>query len=194
MMQKAFDENTHLANKDIKILSINNRNVLFGSEDSLIFNYNIRYKKELSPTSCRIEPQYYYNQLLLLDTGLPQIFMQIAKIGYQTKKKKISKLIDLLANRNPLSYPTNSAKSFYRYKMNKALLNLACHTIKEFKATSNLPEKICEMIVRENNSPIKYFIYDVQKFQEFLLSETLFTISEKSQDARHIKFKAQLTF
>jgi hypothetical protein len=195
MLVKPLDDTFELYRKSsIKILSVNNRPHLLNQEEEASFLFNISISKgEQSShlTFLRIEPDTFSKKLLLINSDLPNIMATMIRLSYLSGITKLSKLLKMLRQQNPLSYP--SSQSFYLYKVKKMLLHLAYGIDKQFLENGLLDNRMSEMIVKEKGTLYKLLVYDIQKFQNILFSCIHLKIS-KQRDSSFLEIQPLFTF
>ena len=72
-----------------------------------------------------LEQGIFKNNLVLIDSLLPDILSEIVKTFYETNHTTITDLTNHINNKNPLQYDKQFAHSFYEYKIKRFLSDVA---------------------------------------------------------------------
>lgn len=183
MLLKPLDDTFKPDKKSaIKIESVNNKIHLSDQVKKTNFIFNISISKEDQNsrlTFLRIKPDTFSNKLLLIDSDLPKIMANMIRLSYLSGITKLSKLLKMLRQQNPLSYPTH--QPFYLHKTKRMLLHLAYGIDEQFIEKGFLDNNICEMILKEKEMLYKLLVYDIQKFQDIIFSCTYLKISTRKK-------------
>jgi hypothetical protein len=112
-------DNLKLADSEIKkINSIDSRSKIMDRINSVLqsngqFNY------------VKTERQIFSNNLILIDSKLPEILSQIVYDFYSSKKSTITDLVDNTNTKNPLNFDISYEHKFYEYKVKRFLTDIA---------------------------------------------------------------------
>jgi len=125
----------------------------------------------------------FKNNLTLIDSLLPNILSEIILDFYsKSQNKTMTDLLTAINSRNPLEFDNSQRHNFYDYKIKKFLTDTALGMTPakvwngEYDATGGY------LIVKENGDIICYHIYDKNKFEDYLLTNT---ILETPSTSRH---------
>jgi len=125
----------------------------------------------------------FKNNLTLIDSLLPNILSEIMLDFYsKSQNKTMADLLAAINKRNPLEFDNSQRHNFYDYKIKKFLTDTALGMTPakvwngEYDATGGY------LIVKENGDIICYHIYDKNKFEDYLLANT---ILETPSTSRH---------
>lgn len=128
------------------------------------------------------ENAIFKNNLILIDSLLPQILAEIIKIFFTTEASTVRDLCDQIALTNPLDYDTQDNHKFYEYKIKRFLTDVALGMMPAkvwggaYDATGGY------LIVKENGEIVCYHIYNRNQFEEYLFENTKL---ETASSSRH---------
>jgi type II restriction enzyme len=128
------------------------------------------------------EQKIFSNNLVLIDSLLPQILAEIVRNFYSSNS---SKIIDLVANiemHNPLHFDISNKHQYYNYKTKRLLTDIALGMMPskvwsgEYDATGGY------LIVKEDGEILCYHIYNRNQFEDYLINNTKL---ETASSTRH---------
>ena len=128
------------------------------------------------------EKQIFSNNLVLIDSALPQILSELVFNFYSDSKTKIIDLVDNLEIKNPLNFDTSNQHQFYTYKIKRFLTDIALGMMPskvwagEYDATGGY------LVVKENGDILCYHIYNKNEFENYLINNTKL---ETASSTRH---------
>ncbi len=134
----------------------------------------------------RLQSRQFQENLEFIDSLMPNLLGKVLLLAYLTGIKKVSSVIDVIENNNPLCF-TN--KKMYEYKMKKFLC--AC-------ALGMTPEKEWEgkedatggyIVVKHDGSVLCYNLYNRNEFEQYLFDYTYFDSSSTSRYAYAYVYK-----
>ena len=137
--------------------------------------------------SCKIqftqtEKEVFGNNLILIDSLLPNILAEITFDFYTSNSSKIIDLVENIENNNPLNFNTVNNHKFYEYKIKKFLTEVAL---------GMMPAKVWNgiydatggyLVVKEDGEILSYHIYNKNKFENYLFHNTKL---ETASSSRH---------
>lgn len=110
--------------------------------------------------------------LQLIDSNLPLILSELLVYCYNENKSKLSDLLEIIEEKNPLKYNLKINKEFYRYKLKKFLVDVALG----MRATDPWSGKFDAtggyIVVKESGELLCYHVYNMNEFEEYLLLNT----------------------
>ncbi|MBY0537456.1 MAG: HpaII family restriction endonuclease [Chitinophagaceae bacterium] len=119
-----------------------------------------------------LEQEIFKNNLVLIDSLLPNILAEIIKQFYTSSLSKISDLTEKISTSNPLEYDTQFSHSFYEYKIKKFLTDVALGMMPS-KVWSGLYQATGGyLIVKEDGEILCYHIYNRNQFEDYLFYHT----------------------
>ena len=126
-----------------------------------------------------MENKTFKNNLMLIDSKMPEIVSHALIIHYRDNIKKIRDVVDVLEQENPLDFPSNG---FYQYKMKKFLCAVALG-LQPATAWDGRAEANGGYIVVTPEGEVKaYHIYNRDSFEEYLFDGTKF---DRGSTTRH---------
>ena len=137
--------------------------------------------------SCKIqfnqtEKEVFGNNLILIDSLLPNILAEITFDFYTSNLSKIIDLVENIESNNPLNFNTANNHKFYEYKIKKFLTEVAL---------GMMPAKVWNgiydatggyLVVKEDGEILSYHIYNKNKFENYLFHNTKL---ETASSSRH---------
>lgn len=129
-----------------------------------------------------LEQDIFKNNLVLIDSLLPNILAEVVKQFFTSNLSKISSLTEEISSKNPLSYDTQFSHSFYEYKIKRFLTDVALGMMPSkvwggvYDATGGY------LIVKENGEILCYHIYNRNQFEDYLFNNTKL---ETASSSRH---------
>jgi hypothetical protein len=112
------------------------------------------------------------SNLIYVDYILPDILGQVVLQYYSSKNSKISDIIALLDEKNPLGFNFEYGQDFYAHKIKRYLtdsalgMRTASPWLGQYEATGGY------IIVKEDGELICYHIYDKNQFEDYLFYNT----------------------
>lgn len=130
-----------------------------------------------------LEQDVFKNNLVLIDSLLPNILGEIVKQFYTSNRNTIRELTEIVNDQNPLTYDKQFSHSFYEYKIKRFLTDVALGMMPSkvwggiYDATGGY------LVVKENGEILCYHIYNRNQFEDYLFENTkLETASTKRHD------------
>jgi len=119
-----------------------------------------------------LESSLFTNNLILIDSRMPEIMGQLVFDYYTTNKTKIIDLTTYLEERNPLLFDKTNDHNFYLYKLKRFLTDVALGMTPsrvwagKFDATGGY------IIVKDDGDILCYHIYNRNEFEDYLIANT----------------------
>lgn len=129
-----------------------------------------------------LEQDIFKNNLVLIDSLLPNILAEVIKQFFTSNLSTLSALTEEISSKNPLGYDTQFSHSFYEYKIKRFLTDVALGMMPSkvwgglYDATGGY------LIVKEDGEIICYHIYNRNQFEDYLLQNTKL---ETASSTRH---------
>lgn len=129
-----------------------------------------------------LEQDIFKNNLVLIDSLLPNILSEIVKQFYSSSLGTISSLTEEISSKNPLDYDTKFSHSFYEYKIKRFLTDVALGMMPSkvwgglYDATGGY------LIVKDDGEILCYHIYNRNHFENYLFLNTKL---ETASSTRH---------
>lgn len=118
------------------------------------------------------EGSIFENNLTLIDSLLPQILSYVLINFNSTGTSRLSLLVNNIENKNPLNFNKTDNHAFYHYKIKRLLTDIALGMVPNKIWTGELDSTGGYLVVKENGEILCYHIYNRNKFEDYLLSNT----------------------
>jgi hypothetical protein len=129
-----------------------------------------------------LEQSVFKNNLVLIDSLLPNILADIIKTFFTSDLSAIEELTSNINEINPLNYDTTFAHTFYEYKIKRFLTDVALGMTPS-KVWSGIYDATGGyLIVKENGDVLCYHIYNKNQFEDYLFANTKL---ETASSTRH---------
>ena len=129
-----------------------------------------------------LEQDIFKNNLVLIDSLLPNIIAEITKSFFTSDLNSVKELTENINEVNPLNYDNQFAHTFYEYKIKRFLTDVALGMTPSkvwaglYDATGGY------LVVKENGDVLCYHIYNRNKFEDYLFANTKL---ETASSTRH---------
>lgn len=133
-------------------------------------------------TFTTLEQNIFKNNLVLIDSLLPNILAEIIKTFFTSN---LSTTVELTANinrTNPLNYDTQFAHTFYEYKIKRFLTDVALGMTPSKVWTGIYDATGGYLIVKDTGEVLCYHIYNRNQFENYLFANTKL---ETASSTRH---------
>jgi hypothetical protein len=127
------------------------------------------------------EQSIFENNLILIDSLLPDILALMVYDFYTSANSKTIDLVKKLEEDNPLSFDVSNKHKFYEYKIKRLLTDIALGMMPskvwagEYDATGGY------LIVKEDGEILCYHIYNRSEFESYLLVNTKFDTASSTR-------------
>jgi len=128
------------------------------------------------------EKTIFYNNLILIDSCLPQIIAEIVYKYYTTNLYKVSDLVNSIENSNPLNFDKSNNHQFYTYKIKRFLTDAALGMMPSKVWTGEYDATGGYLIIKEDGDVLCYHIYNKNEFENYLMHNTKL---ETASSTRH---------
>jgi HpaII restriction endonuclease len=129
-----------------------------------------------------LEKEIFKNNLVLIDSFLPNIVAEILNTFFTTSLSSTRDLTENINSYNPINYDTKFAHSFYEYKMKRFLTDVAFGMTPSKVWTGVYDTTGGYLIVKENGDVLCYHIYNRNQFEDYLFENTKL---ETASSTRH---------
>jgi len=129
-----------------------------------------------------LEQDIFKNNLVLIDSLLPNIVAEILNTFFTTSLSSTKDLIENINKNNPINYDTQFAHTFYEYKMKRFLTDVALGMTPSKVWTGVYDATGGYLIVKENGDVLCYHIYNRNQFEDYLFANTKL---ETASSTRH---------
>ncbi|QTE22805.1 HpaII family restriction endonuclease [Polaribacter cellanae] len=171
-----------ISNIKLSKLEIENIN-LIDSSSKIMDRINSVLKSDGKFDFVKTEKQIFSNNLILIDSKLPEILSQIVYEFYSSKKSSVSDLVENTHIKNPLGFDISYEHKFYEYKIKRFLTDIALGMMPSKVWAGEYDTTGGYLVVKENGDVLCYHIYNKNEFENYLFSNTkLDTASSKRHD------------
>ncbi len=128
------------------------------------------------------EKSIFSNNLILIDSKLPELLSNIIYQFYTSKRSKITELVEKINELNPLDFDESDNHKFYEYKIKRFLTDVALGMMPskvwsgEYDATGGY------LVIKEDGDILCYHIYNKNEFEDYLYNNTKL---ETASSSRH---------
>lgn len=129
-------------------------------------------KKGGKLTFTTLEQNIFKNNLVLIDSLLPNILGEIIKTFFTSNLSTTEDLTANINQINPLNYDTQFAHTFYDYKIKRFLTDVALGMTPSKVWTGIYDATGGYLIVKENGDVLCYHIYNRNQFEDYLFANT----------------------
>lgn len=129
----------------------------------------------------RTERQIFSNNLILIDSLLPEILSQIVFDFYSSEFSHLTDLVNKTADKNPLNFDIENEHKFYEYKIKRFLTDVALGMMPSKVWTGKYDATGGYLIVKENGDVLCYHIYNRNEFEDYLLNNTKLDTASSSR-------------
>jgi type II restriction enzyme len=124
----------------------------------------------------------FSNNLILIDSLLPQILSNIVLNFYSSSHSNTEDLVKLTEEENPLKFDTTDKHLFYSYKIKRFLTDIALGMMPSKVWTGEYDATGGYLIVKADGEILCYHIYNKNEFENYLLANTKL---ETASSSRH---------
>lgn len=129
----------------------------------------------------KTERKIFSNNLILIDSKLPEILSQIVFEFYSSDKSNVSDLVETISNRNPINFDISNEHKFYEYKIKRFLTDIALGMMPSKVWTGQYDATGGYLIVKENGDVLCYHIYNKNEFEDYLFNNTKLDTASSSR-------------
>ena len=127
------------------------------------------------------EKQIFSNNLVLIDSKLPEILSQIVYEFYSSNKSRILDLVDNIDFKNPLNFDVSNEHKFYEYKIKRFLTDIALGMMPSKVWSGQYDATGGYLIVKKNGDVLCYHIYNRNEFENYLFNNTKLDTASSSR-------------
>lgn len=129
----------------------------------------------------RTQRTIFSNNLILIDSLLPQILANVVFNFYSSSLSSTDDLIKLTEVENPLKFDTTNKHLFYNYKIKRFLTDIALGMMPSKVWTGEYDATGGYLIVKADGEIVCYHIYNKNEFENYLLSNTKLDTASSSR-------------
>lgn len=128
-----------------------------------------------------LEQEIFKNNLILIDSLLPDILAEIIYLFYSSKFSSVKAICEEITNKNPLNFDTQFSHSFYEYKIKRFLTDVALGMMPSKVWSGQYDATGGYLIVKENGDVLCYHIYNRNQFEDYLFENTKFETASSTK-------------
>ena len=129
----------------------------------------------------KTEKQIFSNNLVLIDSLLPEILSQIVFDYYTSPISHLTDLVEKIADSNPLNFDIDNNHNFYEYKIKRFLVDVALGMMPSKVWTGKYDATGGYLIVKEDGDVLVYHVYNRNEFENYLLNNTKLDTASSSR-------------
>lgn len=128
------------------------------------------------------ESSIFRNNLMLIDSALPQILSEIVYLYFTSSFSKAVDLVNEVTIQNPLAYNLETNHPYYSYKIKRFLTDIALGMMPSKVWTGQLDATGGYLVVKKDGVVLCYHIYNRNEFEDYLMNNTKL---ETASSSRH---------
>jgi hypothetical protein len=168
---------SNLKLNEIEINKINS----FDSRSKIMDRINYVLESKGQFNFVKTEKQIFSNNLILIDSKLPEILSQVVYEFYSSQKSSISDLVEKTSSKNPLNFDISNEHKFYEYKIKRFLTDVALGMMPSKVWTGQYDATGGYLIVKESGDILCYHIYNRNEFEDYLFNNTKLDTASSSR-------------
>ena len=129
-----------------------------------------------------MENQVFKNNLILIDSDLPQMLANVLKQYYCNGISVLSQAVNEVEKENPLKYDLNCGQPFYTYKIKHLLTSAALGMMPATAWDGRFDANGGYLVVKRDGEILCYHFYDRNRFEDYLFTNAYL---ERSSTSRH---------
>ena len=130
----------------------------------------------------KTEKQIFSNNLILIDSKLPEILSQVVYEFYSSKNSSVTDLVEQTNSKNPLNFDISNEHKFYEYKIKRFLTDVALGMMPSKVWTGQYDATGGYLIVKESGDILCYHIYNRNEFEDYLFNNTKLETASSSRN------------
>jgi len=108
------------------------------------------------------------NNLIYIDSALDKILPHLVLEFYSTHTSKLSDLVQILANQNPIGFDITSKQDYYAHKIKRFLTEVALGMRSSIPWNGIYEANGGYIIIKKDGDIVCYHIYDKNQFEDYL--------------------------
>lgn len=114
----------------------------------------------------------FKNNLILIDTCLPQIVAEMLRLSYTTDVLDIHELVEMVTKENPLDLDLSLGHPYYEHKIKQLLVDIALGMTPAKPWKGIYDANGGYLVVKEDGDVLCYHFYDRNLFEDYLYYNT----------------------
>jgi len=155
-------------NKNLNIAEIEEFNEL----KNFVDKFEILSKNKVKLKFVEPESSIFKNNLVLIDSLLPEIIAEILILSSISNNTKVAELTDEVSKLNPIDYDLSQHHNFYEYKIKHLLTDIALGLMPSKVWTGIYDATGGYLVVKEDGDILAYHIYNKNEFENYLFVNT----------------------
>ena len=123
----------------------------------------------------------FSNNLILIDSLLPQILSNVVLNFYSSTHSAMEDLVKFTEHENPLKFDITNKHQFYNYKIKRFLTDVALGMMPSVVWTGEYDATGGYLIVKADGEILCYHIYNKNEFENYLLANTKLDTASSSR-------------
>jgi len=119
-----------------------------------------------------VEKPVFSNNLMLIDSLLPNILSQIIIPYYSGNAVLLNELVNIIEKENPMNFDVTNNHEFYRYKIKRFLTDTALGMLPSKVWNGKYDATGGYLVVKEDGDILCYHLYNRNEFENYLLNNT----------------------
>ncbi len=150
------------------------------------------------------ENHIFGNNLLLIDSLLPQIIAETLMVFFTTSYSKCVDLINKVSELNPLKFDLTYNHPYYNYKFKRFITDVALGMMPSKVWEGHLDATGGYLVIKDDGDILCYHIYNRNEFEDYLFFNTKFETASstrhefgtvyKEKDILYFKLNLQIRF
>ena len=120
----------------------------------------------------KVDNNVFNNNLILIDSLLPNILAEIVLNYYSTDQKYLKEITDNISKNNPQNYDLSSQHKFYEHKIKCFLTDIALGMMPATVWTGQYEANGGYLVVKEDGDVLCYHFYNRNIFENYLYNNT----------------------
>jgi len=133
----------------------------------------------------------FKNNLVLIDSLLPQIVAEILLQCYSTGEYNLRKITEAVAKKNPMNYDTSNNHAYYEHKIKNLLVASALGMVPHTPWNGKYDANGGYLVVKEDGEVLCYHFYDRNYFEDYLFGNTRLETPSTSRYGFGVIFKGE---
>lgn len=124
----------------------------------------------------------YSNNLILIDSKLPEILSHLVFDFYTSKNSKTADIAKSIVESNPINFDETYDHKFYEYKLKRFLTDVALGMMPSKVWSGKYDATGGYLVIKESGDILCYHLYNKIEFENYLFNNTKF---ETASSTRH---------
>jgi len=144
----------------------------FNEQKNFVDKFKILTKNGIKLEFIDPESSIFKNNLILIDSLLPEIIAEILILSSTSNNTKVAELTEEVSMLNPMNYDLTHHHNFYDYKIKHLLTDIALGLMPSKVWTGIYDATGGYLVVKDDGVILAYHIYNKNEFENFLFENT----------------------